>query len=130
MSTCWGGSSLQTRRVGAGGPSSGMSGRRIGHRAQWLTSGCCSSVASLWKRGVHFISEDKGQQARGKGPGIILYPHLAFLASVLGYRLYQRFSSPHVQFQLAASMGAGTVYLPLAMMAVYPSLNDKLFLSV
>lgn len=52
-------------REGAGGPSSGMSGRRIGHRAQWLTSGCCSSVASLWKRGVHFISEDKGQGRQG-----------------------------------------------------------------
>lgn len=59
MSTCWGGSSLQTHRMGAGGPSSGMSGRRKGHRARWLMSGCCSSVASLQEKGgVHCISED------------------------------------------------------------------------
>lgn len=50
MSTCWGDSSLRTHRTGAGGPSSGKSGRRRGHRARWPMSGCCSSEASLQRR--------------------------------------------------------------------------------
>ena len=111
MSTCWGGSSLQTHRMGAGGPGSGRSVRRRGHRARWPMSGCCSSEASLQKKGGVVVLVGV-KFCRGRQEECVqvsaLEPILLSWDPVLGHRRFWRLDFPLLSSSCQQAGGAGT----------------------
>ena len=111
MSTCWGGSSLQTHRMGAGGPGSGRSVRRRGHRALWPMSGCCSSEASLQKKGGVVVLMGM-KFCRGRQEECVqvsaLEPILLSWDPVLGHRQFWQLDFPLLSSSCQQAGRAGT----------------------
>lgn len=79
MSTCSDWSSQQIRMTEASGLSSGKNVRRTDRRVRWPTSGCCSSGASLQRKGVALanIKVDTAEARVSKFPlHLMLHPGL------------------------------------------------------
>lgn len=115
-STCSDWSSWQIHMTEASGLSSGKNVRRRDHRVRWPTSGCCSSVASLQRKGMALVNiKVEVAEARvSKFPlHIMLHPWLTTPLMLSRARTQEEV--------LRLSM---CVWVCLSVLALFPSVNN------